>query len=195
MGSSLSLQLIVGLGNPGLLYQNTRHNVGFWVLDQLAGEYRLDFRHEARFQGNITRYSTSSIDCWLLKPQTFMNLSGLAVSSCAHYYKIPAQRILVIHDELDFMPGVARLKFGGGLGGHNGLKSIAQQLNTQDFWRLRLGIGRPVQGQGMQDYVLHPPQRSEQIAINQVVQNVLLQWDAILAGQFSAVMNQLHQTV
>lgn len=188
------IQLLVGLGNPGKQYVNTRHNIGFWLLDQLAVNQNLSFRYESRFQGDVSKYTQNGSSCWLLKPNTFMNLSGLALSSFISFYRIPVEQILIVHDDLDFAPGIVRLKSGGGLGGHNGLKDIAQKLQTQQFWRLRLGIGRPGNSnQPVHDYVLKPPLLSEQIAILRAIDNALYQLDALCTGSFHVAMNQLHQ--
>ena len=135
--------LIVGLGNPGDQYRTTRHNMGFQYLDRVAEQYGARFLPEAKFFGETTRISTKAGDVRLLKPTTFMNLSGSAVQAVASYYKIKPEEILVVHDELDLHPGTMRLKLGGGNAGHNGLKDITAKLSTPNFWRLRVGIGHP----------------------------------------------------
>ena len=146
-----------GRGNPGDEYRNTRHNVGFDFLDRLAQAKGVRFSHQAKFFGETARISTPAGDVWLLKPSTYMNLSGQAVQPLAAYYKISPEEILVVHDELDLVPGTMRLKFGGSNAGHNGLKDITQRLSTGDFWRLRVGIGHPRKlcpGMAVVDWVL-----------------------------------------
>ena len=133
-------RLIVGLGNPGAEYEDTRHNAGFWLCERLAAKLGAALKRESRFHGIVGRTHEQT---WLLMPQTFMNCSGQAVAALARFYRIAPTDMLVLHDELDLPPGALRLKFGGGLGGHNGLKDIAAHLGTQDFWRLRIGVGHP----------------------------------------------------
>ena len=139
--SQLAPKLVVGLGNPGDEYTQTRHNAGFWFCERLARELGASFSREARFHGLAANARSEGV--WLLMPQTFMNRSGQSVAALARFYRIAPAEILVVHDELDIPPGQLRLKFGGGLGGHNGLKDITAHLGTQDFWRLRIGIGHP----------------------------------------------------
>ena len=190
------MKLVVGLGNPGSKYEKTRHNAGFWWLDRIAHQERAQFRRESRFQGAVAKISTRAGELWLLKPETFMNNSGQAVAAVAGYYKIGAQEILVAHDELDLPPGGAKLKFGGGLSGHNGLKSIAANLGTQDFWRLRLGIGHPRDNAASEsevvDYVLHAPRLEEHEAITEAMQRALELWPHIIADEMEAAMLALH---
>ncbi len=138
---SRPLRLIVGLGNPGGEYAETRHNAGFWFCERLADELGLRFSHESRFHGLVA--NAREAGAWLLMPQTFMNRSGQAIGALARFYRIEPAEILVVHDELDIPPGQLRLKFGGGLGGHNGLKDTSAHLGTNDYWRLRIGIGHP----------------------------------------------------
>ena len=188
------MKLIVGLGNPGRKYEATRHNAGFWFVDELARTARADFRREARFQGELARLPGS--DMWLLKPDTFMNNSGRAVGAVAGFYRFLPDQILVAHDELDLPPGEARLKFGGGLSGHNGLRDIAPALGTQDFWRLRLGIGHPrdlpANGAEPVDYVLHSPRAEERKAIDEAIAKALAVWPLIAAHDLQAAMLKLH---
>ena len=190
------MKLVVGLGNPGGKYEKTRHNAGFWWLDLVANLQRAAFRRESRFQGSAAKASTGGGDLWLLKPETFMNVSGQAVAALASYYKISASDILVVHDELDLPPGGVKLKFGGGLSGHNGLKSIAASIGTQDFWRLRIGIGHPrdlaASEQEVVDYVLHAPRAEEQDAIDKAMARALEVWPQIIADQMEAAMLALH---
>ena len=190
------MKLVVGLGNPGGKYEKTRHNAGFWWLDMIANQARATFRRESRFQGAVAKVATSGGDLWLLKPETFMNNSGQAVAALANYYKISGKEILVAHDELDLPPGGAKLKFGGGLSGHNGLKSITANLGTQDFWRLRLGIGHPRDNAASEreviDYVLHAPRVEEQDEIDSALTRALAVWPQIIADETEAAMLKLH---
>lgn len=191
-------KLIVGLGNPGPKHEKDRHNAGFWALDELAKTYRGTWQSDAKFFGDIAKVKLGDRDTWLLKPLTFMNRSGQAVGALAKFQKISPQEILIIHDELDLKPGVARLKFGGGLGGHNGLKDISAQLGTNDYWRLRLGIGHPRDiadgGKNMDvaDYVLKKPRLEEQIDIDRGISCFLHVMPKIIANDLPAATMQLH---
>jgi peptidyl-tRNA hydrolase, PTH1 family len=193
------MKLVVGLGNPGAKYERTRHNAGFWWLDIVASKAGATFRRESRFQGAVAKISTAGGDIWLLKPETFMNLSGQAVAALAGYYKILPKEILVAHDELDLPPGGVKLKFGGGLSGHNGLKSIAASLGTKDFWRLRLGIGHPRDNAASEseviDYVLHAPRAEEQDAIDKTLARAFDVWPQIIADEMEAAMLKLHTKI
>jgi PTH1 family peptidyl-tRNA hydrolase len=186
------IRLIVGLGNPGREYETTRHNVGFWWLDELARRENFSFRSEAKFHGLAARGQLNSSEVALLKPQTFMNLSGRAVGAMAQFYKILPAEILVVHDELDLQPGIARLKMGGSHGGHNGLKDIIAQLGTKDFWRLRLGIGHPGDRAEVVNYVLNDPRREERELIEEAMQQSLHVATLILEGKTEAAMLKLH---
>ncbi|MFA6062649.1 MAG: aminoacyl-tRNA hydrolase [Gallionella sp.] len=187
-----SIRLIVGLGNPGREYETTRHNVGFWWVDELAGRENFNFRTEAKFHGLAARGQLHGHEVALLKPQTFMNLSGRAVGALAQFYKILPSEILVVHDELDLLPGIARLKMGGGHGGHNGLKDIIAQLGTKDFWRLRLGIGHPGDRAEVVNYVLNDPRREERELIEEAMQHSLHVAPLIIEGKLEAAMLRLH---
>ena len=190
------MKLVVGLGNPGGKYEKTRHNAGFWWLDLVANIERATFRRESRFQGAAAKVSGVGSDLWLLKPETFMNNSGQSVAALANYYKISPIDMLVAHDELDLPPGGAKLKFGGGLSGHNGLKSVAASLGTQEFWRLRVGIGHPRDNAASEreviDYVLHAPRAEEKDAIDKALTRALDVWSKIVASDMEAAMLQLH---
>ncbi|EKE82788.1 aminoacyl-tRNA hydrolase [Idiomarina xiamenensis] len=155
------IRLIVGLGNPGPEYQHTRHNAGVWFIDQLARQYRLTLTPDSKFFGASVRLQQGSSDVRLLIPDTFMNLSGKAVAAMANFYKIAPEQILVAYDELDLPPGVARFKRGGGAGGHNGIKDIIAKLGSQQFLRLRLGIGHPGDKSRVTGFVLGKPPSSE----------------------------------
>src|SRR5712691_4484502 len=151
-----SLKLIAGLGNPGRKHERDRHNVGFWFVSRLASGERVELKTVANSHGLVGTMERPAGETWRLRPQTYMNLSGKSVGTLARYYKIQPDEVLVVHDELDFPPGVAKLKLGGGVAGHNGLKDIAAQLGTHGFWRLRIGIGHPGNKNLVADYVLKP---------------------------------------
>lgn len=195
------MKLIVGLGNPGKEYAATRHNAGFWWVERLAAELKITLKAEARFHGRCARYAhpvhpvhagQGDGELWLLNPQTYMNDSGKAVAALCRFYKIQPEQILVVHDELDLPPGTARLKLGGGLGGHNGLKDIAARLATKDFWRLRIGIGHPGDKHEVVDYVLHPPRKEEAPLIDEAIHRSLEVWPLIAQGNCQAAMLKLH---
>ena len=186
-----SIQLIVGLGNPGNEYTGTRHNAGFWWVDQVCAETGSKLNLEAKFFGHAGKLKNSS-EVWLLKPTTFMNASGRSVGALAKFYKIPPEAILVIHDELDLPPGTIKLKKGGGHGGHNGLKDIAAHLGTPDFWRLRLGIGHPGDKNAVANYVLKDPTRDEMRAIEENIDQSTSLLPLLLKGEFEAAMLKLH---
>jgi len=186
------IRLIVGLGNPGMEYESTRHNAGFWWVEHIAATRKAPFNAEKKFHGLAARVHLDGHEAWLLKPQTFMNRSGQAVGALAGFYKIAPEEILVVHDELDLSPGDARLKKGGGHGGHNGLKDIIAHLGTSDFWRLRIGIGHPGDKNQVADFVLRPACRAEQDLIDNSVDRSLPLLPQILAGNFSAAMLKLH---
>lgn len=182
-------RLVVGLGNPGAEYAETRHNAGFWLCERLARANGASLHREARFHGMVAR---ARGQVWLLLPLTYMNLSGQAVAALAHFHRIPPSEILVLHDELDLPPGALRLKFGGGLGGHNGLKDIAAHLGTQDFWRLRIGIGHPGDRNEVVAYVLKKPRSEERSLIDAALDRALAQWDAIERGDLPAAMQKFN---
>ena len=187
-----AIRLIVGLGNPGREYEDTRHNVGFWWVDELAREHKVSFNSEAKFHGLTARGSLHGHELFLLKPQTFMNVSGRSVGGLAQFYKITPDEMLVVHDELDLPPGVARLKMGGGHGGHNGLKDIIAHLGTKEFWRLRIGIGHPGDRNQVSDYVLNDPRREERELIDAAVQRSLAVANLVIEGKTEAAMLKLH---
>lgn len=186
------IRLIVGLGNPGAEYDRTRHNAGFWLVDELCWRYKGNWRTETKFHGDIARVDIDGQDVWLLKPMTYMNLSGQAVLALAHFYKILPDQILVVHDELDLSPGAARFKQGGGHGGHNGLKDIAARLSSPAFWRLRLGIGHPGDRNEVANFVLKKPRAEEQQALDEAIAQALLQLPAAISGKMAAAMKELH---
>ncbi len=164
------MKLFVGLGNPGVKYQNTRHNVGFAVVEEMARELTVNLNYEKKFSGFIGRASFPGVESsWLLKPDTFMNNSGRAVSAVVNFFNLEVKDILVIHDELDLRPGKIKVKKGGGSAGHNGVKDIINFCGTPEFWRIRLGIGRPEMGRNVSDYVLMPPEAEEKNQIEQAI--------------------------
>ena len=176
-------RLVVGLGNPGAEYSETRHNAGFWFCERLAVRLGVGLARESRFHGLAGHDRTAGV--WLLLPQTYMNRSGQAVGSLARFHRIAPAQVLVVHDELDIPPGQLRLKFGGGLGGHNGLKDIAAHLGTQDFWRLRIGIGHPGDRNEVVTYVLKPPRREERAEIDAAIERALDLWPLIARGEWN----------
>lgn len=186
------IELIVGLGNPGSDYDLTRHNSGFWWVDLIARQHRVNFRAEQKFYGLVAREQQHGKEVLLLKPQTFMNSSGRSVGALARFYKIVPQRILVVHDELDLSPGTAKLKLGGGHGGHNGLKDIIANLGTNDFWRLRIGIGHPGERAAVVDYVLNAPRNEEQALIDDSMHRAAEILPLMVEGKLEAAMLKLH---
>lgn len=191
----MSIRLIVGLGNPGPEYEQTRHNAGFWLVDNLAAASGVRLSRESRYQALAAKTVVQGSDVWLLEPQTFMNRSGQSVGALAGFYKIAPAEILVVHDELDLAPGVAKLKLSGSSGGHNGLKDITAALGSQEYWRLRIGIGHPRElglKQAVVDFVLHRPRKEEQALINEAIDRALAVLPLFCTGQTSAAMLQLH---
>ena len=184
------IKLVVGLGNPGKEYERTRHNAGFWLVERFASANGVVLRKDPKFKALVGRLEPSH--AWLLLPQTFMNLSGQPVQMLAGFFKIKPEEILVVHDELDFPAGVAKLKQGGGIAGHNGLKDISQRLATHDYWRLRLGVGRPPAGREGADYVLEKPPAEERDAIDAAIQKSLDVLPQLLSGDTQAAMHKLH---
>ena len=190
------MKLVVGLGNPGREYEATRHNAGFWWVENLADMHRVRLQTEPKFFGRVGKLGTGPNDGWLLLPQTFMNASGRAVQALAGFYKIAPGEILVVHDELDLKPGEAKLKLGGGVAGHNGLRDIQAQLGSPDFWRLRIGIGHPrdsaLPQQAVVDYVLKPPRPEELWAIDAALDRALDAWPDLARGDMERAMQDLH---
>jgi PTH1 family peptidyl-tRNA hydrolase len=192
----MPIRLIVGLGNPGPEYEQTRHNAGFWLVDNLANSLPgTRLQRDSRYNAMLAKTSIAGKEVWLLEPLTFMNRSGQSVGALARFFKIAADEVLVVHDELDLMPGIARLKKGGSAGGHNGLKDITAALGTQDYWRLRLGIGHPRTlslQQQVADFVLHRPRREDQELIEQAIEKSLQVMPQIVEGKFEAATMTLH---
>ena len=192
MPAEATIRLVVGLGNPGREHVATRHNAGFWFVDALAARLDARFAHESRFFGEVARAS----DVRLVKPMTYMNLSGRSVAALSRFYGYLPQDILVAHDELDLRPGDVRLKLGGGVAGHNGLRDIQGHLGSAGFWRLRLGIGHPRDSdtpqQQVVDYVLRPPRAEERSAIEAAIDRGVRAWDDVARGDMEHAMQDLH---
>lgn len=194
-----AFRLIVGLGNPGREYRQTRHNAGFWWIERLAETLQTSFRAESKFHSQAAfARSGDGGDLRLAMPETFMNRSGLAVASLARFYRVAPGEMLIAHDELDLKPGVVKLKQGGGAAGHNGLKDIAASLGSGDFWRLRIGIGHPRDGalseQEVADYVLHPPGADDRSLIDDAIVRALAIWPYLARGDTERAMHELHTT-
>ncbi len=194
--SNTPIQLIVGLGNPGPDYARTRHNAGFWLVDEIAHDLGTNFAHEKSFAGMVAKTRVNNEQVWLAKPLTYMNRSGQCVGALVRFYKIAPESVLVLHDELDLMPGQVKVKQGGGHAGHNGLKDIQAALGSPDFWRLRIGIGHPRSlnlQQEVADFVLHQPRREEQSQIDDAVTRCRAVLPLFLAGDFVRATEQLHR--
>ncbi|MFP4682265.1 MAG: aminoacyl-tRNA hydrolase [Ectothiorhodospira sp.] len=186
-----TIRLIAGLGNPGPKYDRTRHNAGFWCVDALAGRHGGQFRSESRFGGDVARVRMDGQEVWLLKPMGYMNHSGQPIRLLADFYKIPPGEILVVHDEIDLPPGAARLKRGGGHGGHNGLRHIMAHMG-QDFLRLRLGVGHPGHRDDVVPFVLSRPTQAEEGAITEAIDHSLEVLPDVVNGGLQKAMNRLH---
>ena len=190
-----AIRLIVGLGNIGAEHEDTRHNAGFWFVDALARSAGVSLHREAKFFGATAKAALHGGQVWLLEPHTYMNRSGQAVAALAGFYRIAPEEILVVHDELDLLPGQSKMKKGGGHAGHNGLKDIQARLGTPEFWRLRLGIGHPRTlqlNQQVVDFVLHPPRREERAAIDAEIDRAQAIIADCVAGRMEAAVLKLH---
>jgi peptidyl-tRNA hydrolase, PTH1 family len=186
------IKLFVGLGNPGSEYDHTRHNAGFWWIDALAAQLRLDLKYDKNSQSLLARGSHQGESFWLMQPQTFMNRSGFSVATIARFYKIAPADILVIHDELDIVPGAVKLKLGGSNAGHNGLKDIHAQIGSPDFWRLRIGIGHPGVKAEVIHWVLKKPSPEHRNAIDDSIAHSLKAVPQFLNGEMEAAMKLVH---
>jgi peptidyl-tRNA hydrolase, PTH1 family len=184
------MKLIIGLGNPGEKYERTRHNAGFWLIERFAAQTGTAMRKDAKFQALVGRHSPSGV--WLLMPQTFMNASGRPVQMIASFFKIAPAEILVVHDELDFAPGVAKIKQGGGIAGHNGLRDISARLGSHDYWRLRIGVGHPGARDAVTEYVLNKPSADDRGAIDAAIARALDVLPLIVDGDMQSAMLKLH---
>jgi len=185
-----AIRLVVGLGNPGKDYERTRHNAGFWLLERFAAQSGVALRKEGKYQALVGRIGSNG--AWLILPQSFMNASGRAVQMLAGFFRIPAAEILVVHDELDFAPGTAKMKLGGGIAGHNGLRDISQRLGTHDYWRLRLGIGHPGDRNVVADYVLQKPSAGDRAGIDEAIGRSIEVLPLCLSGDLQGAMQKLH---
>ena len=192
MAATATFRLVAGLGNPGRGYERTRHNAGWWFVDALAAKLGASFAPQSRFAGDVARIG----ELRLVKPTTYMNESGRSVGALARFLSITPAEILVVHDELDLPAGTVKLKLGGGVAGHNGLKDIRAHLATPEFWRLRFGIGHPrdseLPQQQVVDYVLKPPRADEREAIGRAIDRALDAWPDIASGELERAMTRLH---
>jgi len=188
------IRLFVGLGNPGPEYEATRHNAGFWWIDDLARELKVSLVPERSYFGLAARVNRPEGPLWLLEPQTYMNLSGKSVASLARFFKIAPNEVLVAHDELDLVPGELKLKQGGGHAGHNGLRDIHAQLGSPDYWRLRIGIGHPGVKTEVANYVLGKPSGAHREAIEAALTRSFTALPALLSGDMTRATQQLHTT-
>jgi PTH1 family peptidyl-tRNA hydrolase len=189
--AGLPLQLVVGLGNPGPEHEETRHNAGFWFIDELARRHDGRLKPERRYHADAGRVTIAGVALWLLKPMGYMNRSGLAVRSFCDYLELPAEQVLVVHDELDLPAGVARLKSGGGAGGHNGLKDVIAHLGD-GFWRLRIGIGHPCNRDEVIDYVLQRPSAVDGRLMREAIEVAVAEFPRLLTEGAEMMMNRLH---
>lgn len=186
------IKLIAGLGNPGPEYEHTRHNAGFWWVDEAARLLKVPLQMERGHFGLVARASVAGQSVWLVEPQTFMNLSGKSVASVARFFKIAPEEVLVVHDELDLPPGEAKLKKGGGHAGHNGLRDIHAQLGSPDYWRLRVGIGHPGNKNEVANWVLKKPSPDDRIAITQALDRSLKALPQLIAGEMDKATALIH---
>ena len=186
------IRLIVGLGNPGSSYAETRHNAGFRFIEQLVSRTGASLKNESKLGGHAAKVTIAGNDVWLLMPDTFMNNSGDSVAAAARFYKVDPEETLVVHDELDLSPGSVRLKVGGGHGGHNGLRDIIPKLGSKEFVRLRIGIGHPGSASQVASYVLKKAPNAEQELTDEAIARALSHIDDIVIGDFERVMNDLH---
>ncbi|PHS73687.1 MAG: aminoacyl-tRNA hydrolase [Cycloclasticus sp.] len=186
------ISLIVGLGNPGDEYKKTRHNAGFLLLDDVAKNLGTSFAYDEKFKAEVAKGVIADKPIHMVKPQMYMNKSGFPISAYANYFNIPAEELLVVHDDLDLEPGVVRLKKGGGHGGHNGLRDAISHLAKKDFYRLRIGIGHPGDKNKVSAFVLKAPSKSDQEKIEAVFYNVINELAAICSGEIQEAMKRLH---
>ena len=186
------IKLLVGLGNPGTEYEATRHNAGFWWIDTVARDLKVMLQPDRAYHGLVARTSVKGENVWLLEPQTFMNLSGKSVGALARFFKIQPEEILVVHDELDITPGEAKLKLGGSHAGHNGLRDIHAQLGTDQYWRLRIGIGHPGVKSEVANWVLKKPAPDQRTAIEDCITRTSLALPHLLAGDMVKATQMIH---
>ncbi len=186
------IKLFVGLGNPGPEYEATRHNAGFWWIDAVARELKTNLVMDKSYHGLVARTTVKGQTVWLLQPQTFMNLSGKSVAALARFFKIQPDEILVAHDELDIVPGQVKLKLGGSHAGHNGLRDIHAQLGTDDYWRLRIGVGHPGVKSEVVGWVLKKPSPEHRTAIEDCIARSLKALPDLLAGDMDKATMLIH---
>jgi PTH1 family peptidyl-tRNA hydrolase len=189
--SGLPLQLVVGLGNPGPEHAATRHNAGFWFVDELAARHEARLKPERRYGADAGRATIAGVPLWVLKPMGYMNKSGQSVRAFCDYLQVPPDQVLVVHDELDLPAGVARLKFGGGAGGHNGLKDVIAHLG-EDFWRLRVGIGHPGHRDEVISWVLERPTQVEERLMREAIELAVAEFPRLVTEGAEKMMNRLH---
>lgn len=196
--SNTPIRLVVGLGNPGPQYEDTRHNAGLWFLQALARKLGTSLQSDKRFFGDLAKVKVQGEDVWLLFPTTYMNRSGQAVGALSKFFRIEPTQILVAHDELDMLPGQLKIKKGGGHAGHNGLRDIQAHIGTNDYWRARIGIGHPRSlnlQQGVADFVLHRPSNEQQMEIDFTIDVLLKHADLMLSGNMAKASTQIHTEV
>ena len=186
------IKLFVGLGNPGPEYEDTRHNAGFWWIDELARDLKVNLVPERSYFGLMARANVGGNTIWLLEPQTFMNASGKSVGALAGFFKIKPEEILVVHDELDIPPGQVKLKRGGSHAGHNGLRDIHAQLGSADYWRLRVGIGHPGVKSEVVNWVLKKPAPDQRKLIDDSIIHSLKSWPVLVEGDMEKATLQIH---
>lgn len=191
-GETVGFSLIVGLGNPGSEYHETRHNAGFWFVDELARQTGTVLKPEGKFFGELGKAMISGRSVYLLKPGEFMNLSGKSIAALSRFYKIPVEKTLIVHDELDLAPGIIRIKKGGGHGGHNGLRDTVAKTGSSDFWRLRVGIGHPGNKNQVSGYVLKRASAEDQRLIDDALNLALREVDRIVGGDINEATKALH---
>jgi len=189
-----AIQLVAGLGNPGAKYEQTRHNAGFWFVDEMARQCGTQFRHESKYKSEVARCTLAGEELRLQKPMGFMNCSGMPVASLAGFYRIPRNAVLVVHDDLDLPVGTVKLKKGGGHGGHNGLRDLIPHLGGKDFLRLRIGIGHPGHRDDVVGYVLKAASRDDRMAIDLAINEAVKILPELVAGNIEAAMKDLHTT-
>ena len=185
------LSIIAGLGNPDDKYEKTLHNAGFWYVDALAGKYGGEFRHEKKFDAEVGRIDIDGVEIWLLKPQSYMNLSGGPVRAALDYYRLAVTQLLVAHDDIDLPPGTVRLKQGGGHGGHNGIRDVIRHCSA-DFMRLRLGVGHPGQKDEVTGHVLQRAAADVEAAVEKNIDEAIAVLPLLLGDGLNAAMKKLH---
>ena len=189
--AGLSLQLVVGLGNPGVEHEDTRHNAGFWFIDELANRHDGRLKPERRYNADVGRVTIAGAPLWLMKPMGYMNRSGQSVRSFSEYFQIPSEEVLVVHDDLDLPTGVARLKKGGGAGGHNGVKDVIAHFG-EDFWRIRVGIGHPGKRDQVIDHVLERASAVEERLMREAIELAIAEFPRLITEGAEKMMNRLH---